>query len=540
MRCDEKIKYIINKVENLYIWFWTELFFYIYSWKYFLEQEKYNDALYCYILAFKEENNIDILKNIIICLEKLNKIDELEKIIENEKYITLEIYDYIWDYFFEKEDYHKSLKFYELSFNDESYEKIIECYDMIWDIEKSVKIIKWKINEEKLFFEEEWLKTYNVTDIKYRKVWKIFYKKWYYKEALDFFSLSWKKKFILSKEEKIFIFSYLKLKNIEDLKKSIKSYNISKYRLEEILDELFIEKSYEEALLLFGILYNEETVRFDLEKIFKILFILKELWREKEIFNFLKLVNLDEYDFQELFEVVSNFFNDDTLAFNLIKFKNNPNIIFDDTRLLSTNENIIENIEKPKELYRISRFSNLESIIDLWILSRKLADKYINYKNNSYLNIQDRREYVWKYNLHDYAPLFFSLYPAMIYSNQIRENINDQIIIIFDWELIKQRWVLFSDISLAYKDKSEENIFDDISKIKNLDFSIFERKGWEDDIEIRKKKWAEVLIRDKIDFWFAKSIICFDFFLKQKIEKILEEKWYNLEVVYKDYIAYFF
>jgi hypothetical protein len=79
----------------------------------------------------------------------------------------------------------------------------------------------------------------------------------------------------------------------------------------------------------------------------------------------LKLVNLDEYDFQELFEVVSNFFNDDTLAFNLIKFKNNPNIIFDDTRLLSTNENIIENIEKPKELYRISRFSNLESIIDL-------------------------------------------------------------------------------------------------------------------------------------------------------------------------------
>gem|GEM_PF-3559271 len=79
----------------------------------------------------------------------------------------------------------------------------------------------------------------------------------------------------------------------------------------------------------------------------------------------MKLVNLDEYDFQELFEVVSNFFNDDTLAFNLIKFKNNPNIIFDDTRLLSTNENIIENIEKPKELYRISRFSNLESIIDL-------------------------------------------------------------------------------------------------------------------------------------------------------------------------------
>gem|GEM_PF-2728186 len=69
----------------------------------------------------------------------------------------------------------------------------------------------------------------------------------------------------------------MKLKNIEDLKKSIKSYNISKYRLEEILDELFIEKSYEEALLLFGILYNEETVRFDLEKIFKILFILKEL-----------------------------------------------------------------------------------------------------------------------------------------------------------------------------------------------------------------------------------------------------------------------
>ncbi len=196
------------------------------------------------------------------------------------------------------------------------------------------------------------------------------------------------------------------------------------------------------------------------------------------------------------------------------------------------------NLSIPSYLYRISRLENLTSIIDLWILSRNLSKKYLNFENNSYDHIQDRRSQFWKYNLHDYAPLFFSKYPAMIYSTKIRENINNQIVILFDWNLINDDWVAFSDVSLAYSDIAEDNLFDDLDLLKNLDFSLFEKKWWENDISIRKKKWAEVLVKKRIDFKYAREIIYFDKSKKEIIENILKEKWYNIPITYNNYEDY--
>ena len=107
----------------------------------------------------------------------------------------------------------------------------------------------------------------------------------------------------------------------------------------------------------------------------------------------------NNYDNEFIFEyydiIMKNWLN--TISKNIKKIFDN-NII---------NSNVFKYIDYPKEFYRISRFSNLESIIELWLLSRNLADKKINYNNNSYLKIQERRDDLWKYNLHDYVPLFF-------------------------------------------------------------------------------------------------------------------------------------
>ncbi|MBT3726205.1 DUF4433 domain-containing protein [bacterium] len=86
----------------------------------------------------------------------------------------------------------------------------------------------------------------------------------------------------------------------------------------------------------------------------------------------------------------------------------------------------------PKYLYRISRITNLNSIINKGLLSRNLAKKLVCFEDNSYSNIQDRRLEFSDYNLHDYALLFFSKYSPMIYSKKVSENISDEIILIFD------------------------------------------------------------------------------------------------------------
>lgn len=192
----------------------------------------------------------------------------------------------------------------------------------------------------------------------------------------------------------------------------------------------------------------------------------------------------------------------------------------------------------PSYLYRISRLENLSSIIDLWILSRELSKKYLNFENNSYEHIQERRSQFWKYNLHEYAPLFFSKFPPMVYSTKIRENIDNQIIIIFDWNIMLNDWIVYSDVSLAYKDITENNLFDDLNILNDLDFSIFEKKWWEDDIAIKRRKWAEVLVKKRIDFKYAKEIIYFDKSKKEAIEAILKEKWYNLTITYNKYEDY--
>ena len=53
--------------------------------------------------------------------------------------------------------------------------------------------------------------------------------------------------------------------------------------------------------------------------------------------------------------------------------------------------------------------------------------------------------------------------------------------------------------------------------------------------EIRKKKWAEVLVSKRIDFSFVKSIICFNINSKMIIEDILLKNSINLYIDVKKY-----
>jgi len=222
---------------------------------------------------------------------------------------------------------------------------------------------------------------------------------------------------------------------------------------------------------------------------------------------------------------------------NKYNFINKNWILVSEWKKFDKNNHIFYNI--PDNLYRISRLENLQSVIELWILSRELASRYLNFKNNSYDNIQNRREQFWIYDLHKYAPLFFSKYPAMLYSAKIKENIENQILLIIDWKILLEKWVIFSDVSLAYQDVSEKNIFSDLNKLENLDFNIFNKKWWEDNVLLRKKKWAEVLVRKRIDFNFIKEIIYFDKNKKNEIKNILYKKWFShIPITYNNYEDY--
>lgn len=187
-------------------------------------------------------------------------------------------------------------------------------------------------------------------------------------------------------------------------------------------------------------------------------------------------------------------------------------------------------------VYRISRVENLDSILTHWLLSRALAKKNL-FIDNSYKHIQERRIKKIPY-LHSYVPLFFSQYPPMLFSNKVRSNISQNIIIVIDSCILNIDTTLFSDISLAYNDISEENIYSDIADLNKINFDIISKKWWIDNKVVNRIKWAEVLVKDKLDIAYFSKIIYFDETKKSLIENIVKKNWCAISIKYESYENY--
>lgn len=185
-----------------------------------------------------------------------------------------------------------------------------------------------------------------------------------------------------------------------------------------------------------------------------------------------------------------------------------------------------------ERLYRIDHMKNLRSILEKGILCKNRVERLgISYRSIANPEIQERRK-PRRYRegkpfcLHDYVPCFLSPRPPMLYEVK-HSKLADQRDVIYlsiDAQIMCYCTCIFSDGNAASEKTRFYFHLDDLDKIDwdvvRADIPQYgdeqERKEW------KRKKSAEVLVKDKIPVRFIKEIYTYDADAKRKVLHIID------------------
>lgn len=166
-------------------------------------------------------------------------------------------------------------------------------------------------------------------------------------------------------------------------------------------------------------------------------------------------------------------------------------------------------------LYHMTHIDNLASILSKGLLSHNQA------RNNNYLrtdiannDVNVRRSHnepIHNRPIHDYAPLYFNPKNPMLYFR--REIQNNIVILEFSPLVFLKEGVIFTDgnasVHTTATYNSQTQFYSDLNDLNKLDWKCINDKWWNDYEDGKRKKCAEVLIPDKIELSFLKSIHVF-------------------------------
>lgn len=156
-------------------------------------------------------------------------------------------------------------------------------------------------------------------------------------------------------------------------------------------------------------------------------------------------------------------------------------------------------------LYHMTHINNLASIIENGLLSHTKARKdgfmKVDIANN---DVNDRRSHpepIHNRPIHDYAPLYFNPHNPMLY---VRKDQQESIIIIeFSPTVFLKDGVIFSDGNAAVHTtatySSETAFYSDLNDLSKLNWACIHNDYWNDYVDGKRIKCAEVLVPDVIE-----------------------------------------
>lgn len=196
-----------------------------------------------------------------------------------------------------------------------------------------------------------------------------------------------------------------------------------------------------------------------------------------------------------------------------------------------------------KRVYHLIHEYNITNVIKLGLLSRNDVRKSgISFVDVSEPNIQERRDNIHGYNLHDYVSTYFNPRNAMLYRLQ-KEN---KKIAIIEFKTDFLREISPDNIILSDRNASAYDAFlIKLSQVKSLSFlneKLIFSKNWYDfnthiyNNEVKKIMQSECLVKGYLSPKWITRIIVKDENQKVRIQEMLEE---DIEI-YVDYFKDFF
>lgn len=163
-------------------------------------------------------------------------------------------------------------------------------------------------------------------------------------------------------------------------------------------------------------------------------------------------------------------------------------------------------------LYHMTHKSNLENIIKNGLLSHNIAHSQGLIKTDiSDEKVNDRRS-----KIHNFVPFYINPKNPMLYK---RKNIQSEIIILCIDRKIFQESSKFTDGNAA---SSSTKFYSHIKDLEKLNWSIINSNYWNDFIDGKRIRCAEILIANEVKIESIKKIFCFNSetedYVKNKVE----------------------
>jgi len=188
---------------------------------------------------------------------------------------------------------------------------------------------------------------------------------------------------------------------------------------------------------------------------------------------------------------------------------------------------------KVNYLYHMTHINNLSSIFRQGLVSNhKAHSSQIVNKDISDPDVQQRRERIdpiYNLSIHSYVPLYFNPRNPMLF---VRKKMQKSIaLLVFDANSIFYRkGVIFSDGNAA---SNPTKFYSSLNDLNKLDWNcIYAASYWNDFSDGKRKRCAEVLVPNKIEFNKVVKILVYDYNAINQVKSRINN--YQVEVVKDD------
>jgi hypothetical protein len=158
-------------------------------------------------------------------------------------------------------------------------------------------------------------------------------------------------------------------------------------------------------------------------------------------------------------------------------------------------------VQENKCIFHIVHNKNLPSILKNGLLSYNATKaKHIKYETIAHHNIQERRDNIEimhgnKGTLHDYVCFYFGARSPMLSALRYKMNQQEIVYVAVAWDVLNLTTTVFTDGNAATYGTQQ---FCGVENLDKVDLKAAEKWFWNDDLETRRKKSAEILVWEKV------------------------------------------
>jgi len=169
-------------------------------------------------------------------------------------------------------------------------------------------------------------------------------------------------------------------------------------------------------------------------------------------------------------------------------------------------------------IYHMTHIDNVPGILKHGLQAHGNSYQKTDISNQDVNSRRSRREPVYGKRIHDYVPFYFSPRNAMLYA---QHNEDDIVILKLDASLMYENGMIFTDGNAS---SGDTNFYRDFCDLERLNWNCIHAKYWNDYVDGRRMKMAEVLLPKKVKKSNISAILCKNNDTRRKVNAMTKKK----------------